>query len=220
MLLVTTEVPSDPLTFSYFTKYWNMDRAHLRVTKPGSDVGDFCTFLRNNLFCIKKNDARYEVLNNFLDVYRKNAGLEHAYYQKCLEDSAKDASAPQHSVFKFSEMVLLSQLIRQPKQLYFITGFKFQLFGVHDSNKCTTTIYSLTDSHWPQEKTANSFITMLHQFLSFIETRSRGVHNMKKLILRADNCAEQNKNSFMLMFTAWRCIVGFNDYVKLCFEVA
>lgn len=109
--LVTMEIPSDPLTFSWFTKYWNMDRAHLRVAKPESEFYYFCSSLKYDLYCIDKNDAKYEVLNNILDAHHKNAGLEHDYYRKYLEYGAKDERAPQHFVFDFAGNVLLPRLI-------------------------------------------------------------------------------------------------------------
>lgn len=67
---VTTEVRSDPLTFSCFSKNWNMDRPHLRVAKLGCSFCDCCTSLKNCLFYIEKIEEKYEVLNNLLDLHR------------------------------------------------------------------------------------------------------------------------------------------------------
>ena len=65
-------------------------------------------------------------------------------------------------MFDFAEKVLLPKLLKQPGQLYFVTGLKFDIFGVQDSNQGVTYVFGLPEGHWPNEKNANTVISMLH----------------------------------------------------------
>lgn len=118
--------------------------------------------------------------------------------------------------FDFAEKVLLPKLQRQPGQLLFVTGLKFDIFGVASSNLSTTFISGLLEGHWPNEKTANKVASMLQNTLS--ATKQKKVSS-QSLILHADNCAGQKKNRYVLWYVVWRVITGLNDGINLCFLV-
>lgn len=53
--------------------------------------------------------------------------------------------------FGFAEKVSLPRLVRQPGQLYFFSGLRFDLFGVHESNSQWYLLYKLPEGHWPNK---------------------------------------------------------------------
>ena len=62
-------------------------------------------------------------------------------------------------------------------------------------------------------KGANSVVSMVHHYLenyTFGET---------ELVLHADNCAGQNKNSTMMWYLMWRCLTGLNERITLSFLI-
>lgn len=206
------EPPKSPLTFSTFLRYWDRGHSTLRLAKKGSEFCDFCTSTRNDIANIHLSDARHACLSDLLERHRDQARSEHENYKSFLTESyGKHNGACQHIVFDFAEKVLLLQLMRQPGQLYFVTGLKFDLFGIHDRNKGRTYIYGLTEGHWPNEKTANTVVSMLHHCISrnIVVHHDQGIIN--QLVLHADNYAGQNKNPFVLMYLCWRTIVLFHS---------
>lgn len=90
-----------------------------------------------------------------------------------------------HLVFDFVEKVLHSRLVCQPRQLYFITGPEYHLFGLQNSSNARKAIYCLNEGHLMNEKTGNAVIlcfiirfngvqlTYAHQLRQNIETFRR-----------------------------------------------
>lgn len=87
------------------------------------------------------------ILNNLLQEHCSSPGNKYKFFRKCSEEALHQDNSRRHIIFDFVEKVLLQRLIRQPGQLYFITGLKFDLFGVHDSNVSTTSIHCRPESH-------------------------------------------------------------------------
>lgn len=104
-----------------------------------------------------------------------------------------------HFVFDFAEKVLLPRLLRQPGQISYLVGMCFDMFGVSSSRKKINYVFGLPEGHWPNNKTANSVLTMLSHCLEHPHERERAGGN---LYLTADNCAAQNKNRFVMWFCA------------------
>eukprot|EP00171_Calliarthron_tuberculosum_P003056 IDg3056t1 len=115
---------------------------------------------------------------------------------------------------------MLLRLFRQPGQLYFVTVLKFDIFGVQNSNQGVIVIYGLLEGHWINEKTANSVLSMLHHCIDSEMALLHSTLQITKLVLHADNCGEQNKNLFVLMYLCWRSLVGLNKSVILNFMIA
>ena len=157
------DVSRCPLSFSAFTRCWDKGHPTLKVAKKGSDFCDFCVTMRNDIDQLHPSDERHECLSELLWKHKDAAGAEHELYRKLLTTShnVSDGSC-QHVVFDFAEKVLLPKLLKQPGQLYFVTGLKFDIFGVHDSNQGVTYVFGLPEGNWPNEKNANTVISMLH----------------------------------------------------------
>lgn len=57
-----------------------------------------------------------------------------------------------HIAFDFAEKVLLRSILRQPGQIYFITGLKFDIFEVASSSLDLNFIYGLPEGPWTGNK--------------------------------------------------------------------
>lgn len=210
-----------PLSFSAFTRCWDKGHPTLKVAKRGSDFCDFCVTMQNDIEQLHPSDERHECLSELLRKHKDAARAEHDFYKTLLTTSRdiNDGSC-QHVVFDFAEKVLLPQLLKQPGQLYYVTGLKFDIFGVHDSNQGETYIFGLPEGHWPNEKNANTVISMLHYAIEVQMVKRHLGSAIKTLRLHADNCAGQNKNRFVLFYLCWRTLMGLNEEVSLYFMVA
>lgn len=218
---VETAVPDDPLTFSAFSRYWDRGHANLKVSRKGSDFCDLCTSLRSDIDALHESDERHSCLSNLLRDHVSAARREHENYRTVQGYAAtKMDGSMQHVVFDYAEKVLLPQLLKQPGHLYFVTGLKFDLFGVHDSNAAKTYIFGLPEGHWPNTKDPNTVLSMLHHVLHCDITSRHKPPKINCLKMHADNCAGQNKNRFVLFYLCWRTIVGLNEDVSLDFMVA
>ena len=95
-----------------------------------------------------------------------------------------------HLVFDFAEKWFLPNLQRQPGQLHFVTGLKFDFFGVHVSNLWFTNIYGLPEGHWPGGKTASEVASMLQNTIATFKLTHTGI---ERISLHADNCGGQKQ---------------------------
>lgn len=122
-------------------------------------------------------------------------------------------------MFDFAEKVLLPSLPKQPGQLHFVTGLKYDFFGVHRSNLGKKFAHSLPEGHWSQGKTANEVGYML---LNSLETHKADPQNGNCFLvtLHAYNCCSQNKNRFLLWLLSSRILLGLEDSISLNFLVA
>ena len=120
----------------------------MRISSSGSDFCDFCTKLKDDLKSLSSSDFRYKLACEGLLEHRKNAENEFKYYKdvqtQCYVDNTNEK---RHYVFDFAEKVLLPRLKIQPGQLHFITGLKFDLFGVSSSNDTLNYIFGLPEDH-------------------------------------------------------------------------
>lgn len=216
-----TNYPAAPLSYSLFIRHWAADFPTLRIAKSVSDFCDYCTSTKSHLKILDRTDAIYDTLAGLLVEHRNAAHIEYLHYKKCqAEAQQQPMGSTRHLVFDFAEKVLLPKLLRQPGQLHFITGLKFDMFGISSSNENRNYIFGLPEGHWPNEKTANAVVSMLHHVLSCQRQYGRGGAVSRKLVLHADNCAGQNKNLFVLWYLSWRVMMGLDDEVTLFFLVA
>ena len=130
------------------TRYWADDFPTLRIETSGSDFCDLCTSLKSDIGSISKFDDRYDLFIQLLKEHRAEAKKEFLNYkllqQKCQEDTN---GKMRHYDFDFAEKVLLSRLCNQPGQFHFVTGLKFDIFGVSSTNQCLSFIYGLLEGH-------------------------------------------------------------------------
>eukprot|EP00171_Calliarthron_tuberculosum_P023069 IDg23069t1 len=132
---------------------------------------------------------------------------------------AEESGSTVHLVFDFAEKVQLPRLTRQPGQIHFTTGLRFDLFGVSSSNFCVNFIFGLPEGHWPESKTANEVLSMVLHVLNLhkIHATTKDACNLQ---LHADNCSGQNKNRYVLWFLSWLSSSGFYNEINLQFLVA
>lgn len=96
---------------------------------------------------------------------------------------------------------------RQPGNLHFVTGLKYDMFGISISNENKTNVYGLPEGHWPGSKGPNSVISMLHQTVTAYLATEKG-RSTTRLVLQADNCAGQNKNRYVIWFCSFLVLHG------------
>ena len=212
----TQTCPEAPASYKTFCKIWLQHLPYLRIAPRGTDFCDTCTIMREKI-----DHEADEIFKNILisayEQHRSEAKIEFENYLSIQNEARKNTEETYlHLVFDFAEKRLLPCLTKQPGQLHFITGLKLDLFGISNSNESQSYIYILPEGHWPNQKTANEVLSMLHHSIS--EHKKKYVR--KSLKLSADNCAGQNKNRFVLFYLASRIIAGFEDSITLCFLVA
>jgi len=157
--------PSGPISFNLFIRYWKEDMPTLRIAITGTDFCDTCTTLKNAIAVLNPNDIRHENNNSILRQHVKEAVTEFKYYKRC-QQVCNNKQGDNHLIFDFAEKVLPPKLQKQPGQLHFITGLKFDLFGVSSSNLARNYVFGLPEGHWPHEKTANTVISMLQHIIT------------------------------------------------------
>lgn len=211
------QMPEAPLSKDQFCRVWSAKVPTLRIHKLGSDFCDTCTKLINTYNNMTDPTTRAAIWQARVQ-HRGEALSEFRLYRQLQTDLKGIIGGPLHLTFDFAEKVLLPCLVRQPGQLHFVTGIKFDLFGVTSSTLNNTFVFGLPEGHWPGGKTANEVCSMLdyviHAHGSGTVNAARGLH------LHADNCAGQNKNRFVLFYLAWRCMKRFESNITLRFLVA
>ena len=101
----------------------------------------------------------------------------------------------------------------QPGPIYFLVQRRCGLFGVH-AEGISSQINYLIDEAASTGKGANSIISYLHHYLAHYGMGEKEMH------LHADNCAGQNKNSFMMWYLAWRVLCGLHTTISIHFMLA
>jgi hypothetical protein len=94
--------------------------------------------------------------------------------------------------------------------MYFLTPRKCGVFGVCNE-AIPQQVNFLIEEACDTGKGANNIISKLHYFF---EHHGLGE---EKVYLHADNCMEQNKNSAMLHYLAWRVLCGLHKDITLSF---
>ena len=97
--------------------------------------------------------------------------------------------------------------------IYFLVQRRCGLFGVHAEGMSTQVNY-LVDEAVSTGKGVNSVVSYLHHFLQHYGIGQKEMH------LHADNCAGQNKNSFMMWYLAWRVLSGLHTTISRHFMLA
>jgi len=144
---------SGPVSYNLFTRYWKEVMPTLRIAACGSDFCDTCTTLKNTMAAVDATDPRYDSSKQYIEKHRREAKTEFQFYKNCQKTAALPGNTSNiHLVFDFAEKVLLPRLAKQPGQLHFITGLKFDIFGVSCSNLTNNFVFELPEGHWPQEK--------------------------------------------------------------------
>lgn len=124
-----------------------------------------------------------------------------------------------HFIFDFAEKIffLVYRTRKQPGQLHFITGFKFDSFGLSCINTGRSDIYGLVEGHWPPGKTVNTVLSMLHHCIECYRTYTSS-QSKNKSMLHADNCSGK-KTLWDFLFSR-AVMLGLEQEVTLHFLIA
>jgi hypothetical protein len=200
-----------PLSANAFFHAW---RKKLSVIKVATRITDYCETCSN---LSQRSDGGSQVA---LEAHRKYAHQQRLNYKERIMNSKAEGSTTLCLTFDFAENVYLPFQHRQPSQRFFLTGLKFDIFGISIDTASAQVIYGLTEGHWPCEKTANTVCSMLFHFLktdAFV--RGSGIQP-RILQLTSDNCAGQNKNRWIIWFLDFLTSIGMFDEIHLSFLVA
>lgn len=133
----------------------------MKVVKKGSDFFNLYTTL-NAIAALHSNDQRHSCFITLLQDHIGNARKEHEHYKTSLNECRGIADGGlQHDLYGFTGKVLFPKFLRQPRQLYLVTGLKFNIFGIHDNNARLTYVFGLPEGLGPN-KTADTVTSMIH----------------------------------------------------------
>ena len=185
-----------------------------KIIKVATRITDYCETCSD---LSQRNDTASQ---QALSAHRLYAHEQREHYKRRISESRKPDSKVLHLTMDFAENVYLPYQHRQASQRFFLTGLKFDLFGISNDSFPAQVIYGLTEGHWPNEKTANTVCSMLNHFLH----TPAFVHGNKAapLIMRltADNCTGQNKNRWIIWYLSFLTIIGRFDEIDLSFLVS
>eukprot|EP00171_Calliarthron_tuberculosum_P002461 IDg2461t1 len=209
---------SKPLVYKSFCRVWREKYRCLQISAGRTDLCDTCVSLRRYI-CTLSGDAKVQKEAE-LEQHRCNARVEYSYYQKIRESTLLQPSGQTvHLVMDFAEKVLLPSMMDQPGNLHFVTGLKFDIFGISSSNLGKTYLFGLAEGHWKGGKSADEVLSMLFFAIWQYKSNPRTA-GATRLVLHADNCGGQNKNRFVLWFCSMLTILKVFDEVCLHFLVA
>lgn len=144
---------------------------------------------------------------------------------KTIEAPSPLSCQPMEVPYSTSYLTLLKtcfyqNLLDKLENLFFVTRLEFNLFAVHNSKTDKTTIFGVSEGHWPNTTNANTFILMINHTRNCKITPCHTNNKVKVLKMHAKNYAGQNKNWFMLFYLCWRTVIGNNEEVLMDFIVA
>jgi len=195
------QVPETPLGRTSFGRVWKIHFPFLKIMNKGSDFCDTCIKYRNLIETFPIGTDRSDV-ESLLMSHRNHAENEFKFYRSMYDNCKENSSGPTvHVVIDFAEKALLPSLERQPGQLHFVSGLKFDFFAVSVSNL-----------------TCNEVLSMLYATLKRLK-ENEITKSAKHLVITADNCGGQNKNRWMLWFCEWLLYTEQYETVSLYFLV-
>lgn len=208
-------MPSKPVDFCRFVRFWNSRCSHISISSPGTDYCDNCTTLKNSL-SNSTDDSTRNTLQESLEKHVADALSERRYLKDVRSLAISGQNKVLHLIMDFAEKVLLPSLVRQPGQLHFVTGLKLDLFAVSCGNKSKNYVFSLPEGYWPGGKTANEVLSMVFHVIKNLK-KEMGASFPPKLVIHADNCAGQNKNRHSVWFCSWMMMGNLFSEVELNF---
>ena len=192
-----------PMKYSGFCAVWKSRCLHIKIRLPKTDICDTCLKLRT-----KRDIAT-------MHVHLGRAKVQRDSFKAGIISSRQAESDSRVITFDYAEKVGLPRFSDTPKNVYYKTGLKLDLFGVGDNTTLLQDNYALPEGHWPADKGINSLASMLYHNHHLRHA------DQKNLLYMADNCPGQNKNRWMLWFMAYMSIVCPNvERVCLKFLVA
>jgi hypothetical protein len=113
--------------------------------------------------------------------------------------------------FDYKQNISLPYNPLQANALYYASKKVINVFGIFDEDKNTQAIHLYDET--VGKKTASEISSMLYDELVKMDLQNH------HLVLFADNCGGQNKNSYLVFFLMWLVLKKFVKSVRLCFMV-
>ena len=214
---------------STFRKLWSAVCPYIICCKPMSDVCWICQ--RNNSLLYKSanvSDAEKSQRCKAQQDHLDRVAMERGLYRQ--QSKSAKVAAEQHGIrglgkniacsrniemhysFDFAQQVHYPSDPFQPGPVYFLTGRKLGIFGVHCEG-VTKQVNYLLDEAVSISKGSIAVVSFLHHFFTSYGLGETKVH------LHCDNCSGQNKNRMMLWYILWRCMHGLHTSAELHFMV-
>jgi hypothetical protein len=212
------EFPDIDISLRSFEEFWKNDFEfkNLKIRSPAKDVCDECAIYRNKICSM--SDADYSTFNEEI-ISEQNL---HIQCYRAMRDEyerdirkAKDVSDSDRPIvlsFDYAQNLEIPHDPLQPQKFYFTSRLKAYQFGVVNEELDIHTHYIY--SEYVSGKGADEVASML---LHYIKNELK--RNSRHLILWADNCPGQNKNSTLYQLLAWLMEGGLYDVVELKFQV-
>ena len=226
------------VAYSTFCTLWRTLLSSILLMKPMTDLCWTCqkkstAFLRSANFPDKEKSAVLMDAEEHLRIVQ----IECSYYKKQNVMTAnRILSLTSHLVMTFSLPPLASQTPTnsrdicahysfdyvqqihfpsdpmQPGPIYFLTPIKCAVFGVN-CEAIPRQVKFMADEAGGCGKGANTVTSQLDFYFN-----EHGLGE-NEVFLHADNCCEQNKNNYMLLYLCWRVITGRHTQIMLSFLV-
>ncbi|XP_035825279.1 uncharacterized protein LOC118477573 [Aplysia californica] len=213
---------------STFRKLWRQLVPFIRTMPPATDLCWTCQrgMQQIQLSANKSDEEKRRLIDN-LNSHQEIVQNERSFYQHSCEmvkAQLPPARLPgphpycsfqgkNHISFDFAQQTHFPSDPLQAGPIYFKTPRKCGLFGINNE-ALGKQVNILVDEAHNTGKGANTVVSYLHFYL---ENFSLGE---TELLLHADNCAGQNKNSVMIWYLMWRCGTARNRNICLSFLIA
>ena len=206
-----------------FVEMWNKLRPQMRITKPMTDLCHTCQ--KNNTSIYRSanlpDDEKSEVVRK-QEKHLLDAERERSLYKNACNESKDSIAKILHEIdfnstrqpcsfngkvhysFDYAQQVQLPSNPMQPGPIYFKVPRKVGIFGIC-CESLPRQVNFLIDEAGNMGKDANATISYLHYFFA-----NHGLGETE-VLLHADNCCAQNKNSYVLWYLAWRVMVGLHQ---------
>lgn len=102
------------------------------------------------------------------------ADKEHQAYSGLRKQAMDNPSGyVVHLVIDFAEKIILPSMLKQAGQNHYITGLKYDLFGISCSNFKINKIFGLPEGLWPNRKDENYVLSKLYHVI--LETKKNSI---------------------------------------------
>ena len=200
---IMAEKGENMFSSSYFMEIWRKKARHVRIAQRGTDFCDTCCmYMRSQL------EDKWSLLQH----HQEKAKIEKEKYRKIIEQT-NDNCDQIHFLFDFAQAICIPHERMEPKQAFFTTNFKIDLFGVTCEKQRLNNIFLLPEGSYPSTdaKSPNHVISMLDTILKNVDP------NVRELYFHADNCGAQNKNKYVFGYFSYLVATGRFDTVHVMF---
>ena len=201
-----------PVKKSAFYEAWQHLHLSIGTMKPATDLCFECQhfitrIMRSAHLTEHQKSSRLREAEAHLEMARTERNHYNGQIARC-KAAFVEGKAPlgMHYSFDYAQQVHFPNNPQQPGPAYFLTARKCQVFGVVCEPLGVQVNYLIDESE--------ATISLLHHYLD--------THGLKetKLLLHADNCIGQNKNSAVIHYLVWHVATGVHDSVQLPFMLA